>query len=193
MISLKVSCSLFRYFCTICHIPKLALWKRIWVTFLNLFSTKSIAWDSQMWAVALCNPTNSQEEQANDCSVSANTFCAPQLPPWDHYPFVDLCRSICVPLCRTFLPWRWVSKTRKPFHGLLLSFASSTEGRPWAWAIRFYVPGCSCCYFCSCKISVLLTGINLPKLGRPERYFRVYFCFGWRSNSHLFITNKFYF
>lgn len=84
-------------------------------------------------------------------------------------------------------------KPESPFHSLLLSFASSTEGRPWAWAIRFYVSGCSCCYFCSCKISVLLTGINLPKLGRPERYFRVYFWFGWRSNSHLFITNKFYF
>lgn len=56
MISLKVSCSLFRYFCTICHIPKLASWKRIGVTFLNLFSTNSIAWDSQMWAVALRNP-----------------------------------------------------------------------------------------------------------------------------------------
>ena len=114
MISLKVSCSLFRYFCTICHIPKQALQKRIGMAFLNLFSTKSIVWDSQMWAMALCNPTNSQEEQANNCSVSANTFCAPLLPPLHHYPFIGSCQSIRVPLCWTFLPQRWFSKTRKP-------------------------------------------------------------------------------
>lgn len=59
-------------------------------------------------------------------------------------------------------------KAESPFYGLLLSFASSTEERPWPQAAGFAGPGSSSCYFCSCRISVLLTGINLPKLGRPS-------------------------
>lgn len=115
MISLKVSCSLLRYFCTIiCHTPKQALRKRVGMAFLNPFSTKTIAWDSRLWAVGLYKPTNSQEEQGNDRSVSANTFCAPLLPPLYHRPFINSCQSVCVPLCWTFLPRHWVSETREP-------------------------------------------------------------------------------
>lgn len=45
MISLKVSCSLFRYFSAICHIPKEPMLNRIGMASLNLLSTKYVAWD----------------------------------------------------------------------------------------------------------------------------------------------------
>lgn len=170
MISLKVSCSLFRYFCAVCRIPKQTLQKGIGMAYSNLFSTKSIAWVFQMWAAALCNPTIRRHRQ-----TTALYLQTPFVPrcclPYIIIPSLTRAKaSVCCCADRLCLD-AGSPKPESPFHGLLLSFASSTERTPWARAISFYVPSCSSCYFCSCKVSVLLTGINLPKLGRPKEMF----------------------
>lgn len=76
--SLKVSCSVFRYFCTICHVPKKGIVKEDWDGIFKPVFNKIHSMKFLNVSMALCNPTKSWEGQANDLCVSANTFFVPR-------------------------------------------------------------------------------------------------------------------
>lgn len=136
------------------------------MAFLSLFSTKSIAWNSWMWAWLCATPQRvGRDRQMTSMYLQTLFLClaiASLRSSSLHWLVCECC-------CSEHLWLDTGSRTRKPLPWPSAELCLSTEGRPWAWAIRFSVLSWSSCYFSSCKIPLLLTGINLPKLGRIKR------------------------